>query len=462
VESLLDFEGQTADANDFFTNAVQNPALDSFQRDVLPKISRQFGGADFFSSERQSSEGLARQDLLNSLTAQRSTVNLDQFNKSRDRALQAAGLLPALNQADATRTGEQTSILQALGLPRQIEQAGKDKAVAEDARLQELLSQLSLTPTIENIGMTNPGNAGLINIILGGAAQGLGGQLGDMDWMDLFDSLFGDNGPGETPAPEGESPVDGLPPNPTGTTVTDIPPVPTGGNYRVGPDGRVIITDANGNPVNSTPNNGTGVNIGPSNYGVGGALAGSIGAGLIGAGAAPAGTAIITEAGGALASQVGAGAAAGAGAAGGAGAGAAGAGAGAGAGGGATSALSGVGSALGAAAIGWAIADASNYALEHDDRRESIFQARTGMTPVQAPGFGKIPGGTYYILPNGRAIAQQDMSYLHRLSQDAHNKGEPYKTRYEEAMRGWLEGDWHSTRIRDRDRQWLIDQGYTI
>jgi len=209
VQKLLDFEGQTADSSAYFKSNVEDPMLRDFSEKILPQISRQFGGADFFSSERQASEGMARNDLLKALTASKTSTELDQFNKSRDRALTAAGTLPGLAQAGATRTAEQAAILEALGLPRQIEQAGIDKAGTKDKERDAFLAQLGLTPTIENIGMTDPGNAGLINVILGGAAGGLGDMLGggSGSWLtDLLGQLFGNSG-GQNP--NGGSPADG-------------------------------------------------------------------------------------------------------------------------------------------------------------------------------------------------------------------------------------------------------------
>lgn len=389
VEQLLDFEGQTADATEYFMSNVQNPALDSFQREVLPQISRQFGGNDFFSSERQASEGLARRDLLNSLTAARTTTQLDQFNRSRDRALTAAGLVPQLNQGDAIRSQEQAGILDALGLPRRIEQQGLDNARTEDARMQELLSRLSLTPTVENIGMTNPGNAGLINIILGGAASGLGDQLGGAAG-DYFGDLFGDLFSGDDEEkPNGESPADGMPPNETGTTVTDIPAVVgAGGVAATTPGGNVTITEGNGQPANQTGNQG-GVNLGPATGGAAGAIAGQIGAGL----AAPGGSAIITEAGGQLAAQVGASGGAGVGTAAGEAAGAA---AGAPAGSGASIA-SGAATALAVAGAVYSAYGAYEAAAVGDKKNAAMSGAAAGaaigsVVPVIGTAVGAVIG----------------------------------------------------------------------
>lgn len=311
VQKLTDFEGQTADSSAYFKSNVQDPMLESFQREILPQISRSFGGADFFSTERQASEGLAREDLLESLTAQKSAVELDQFNKSRERALQAAGLAPGLTQAENQRSQTQMDILKAAGIEREVEQAGLDRNYAEFARQQEeqkhideQMRQLTLTPTIENLAMEDPGNAGLLATLLGGMAAGAGKSLGNSNiWSNLLGRLFPDLFGSEEQSPQGQSTADGMPPNNTGTTVTDIPPVlGGGGGGATTPGGNVAITDMNtGQEVPSAPSYQGGVNLGGVAGGSVGAIAGQVGAGL----AAPGGSAIITEAGGQLAHQVG-------------------------------------------------------------------------------------------------------------------------------------------------------------
>jgi hypothetical protein len=302
LRSQLDFAGQTGDASSYFTNAVQNPMLEAFQRDILPKIGRSFGGADFFSTERQQTEGLARQDLLNALTGEKSRVELDQFNKSRERALTAAGLVPGITQAESGRTAEQEGILQALGLPRGIAQAGLDKSNAERARIEELLGKLATSETIENIGMTSPGSPGIINTVLGGVAGGVGGKLGDIlggrfdSWLE---NLLGGGAKG--PSGGGASADEVPSPDNTGTTVTDsIPGVHTGagavggalGGAAAGgagaavPGGAVTISDVAGNVIPSVASGGGGALPGAA-AGAGGAIGGAGGLGALVAGAQP-------------------------------------------------------------------------------------------------------------------------------------------------------------------------------
>lgn len=268
IRDQLDFRRNTADANDFFTNAVQNPALADFQRSVLPAISRDFGGGSFFSTERQNAEGLARRDLLEGLTAERSKVNLDQFNLSRDRALTAAGIVPSLTTAENSRTQTQMDILKAAGVKREVEQDALDRTYAEFVRQQEdaarregLLQQASLTPTIENIGMTDPGNAGLIASLLGSIASGAGGQLGQGLGTLLGDRLGrlfnnDNNDPNSGQSTSGSSS--------TGSVVGGTAAGVVGGGLAGGgagtPGGTVTVTDVTGNVVPSVSTvGGTGL-----------------------------------------------------------------------------------------------------------------------------------------------------------------------------------------------------------
>lgn len=203
LRALMDFEGQTADTNAFFESNIRDPLLEQFSREILPQISRSFGGSDFFSSERQGAEGLAREDLLESLVAGKERVALDAFNRSRDRALIAAGQVPGLEGAQDSRARAQIDILEAAGLPRQIKQAGLDKEyedflrmITQDENIMKLIAQLVLTPTKENTTVVKPGSSGLIPTFLGSFAQSAGQAIGQdasplAGFGKFFGSLFG-------------------------------------------------------------------------------------------------------------------------------------------------------------------------------------------------------------------------------------------------------------------------------
>jgi len=177
LQKLTDFEGQTADASKFFETNVQQPLLESFGREVLPAISRQFGGANFFSSERQATEGLARQDLLESLTAGKSAVELDQFNQSRNRAIQAAQVL---GDRESQLSSTLIDILEAQGVPREVAQQNIDRKYQEFVRQQgeeefikKLLALLATTPTTENVATVTPGSPGVVQSAISAFFGGL-------------------------------------------------------------------------------------------------------------------------------------------------------------------------------------------------------------------------------------------------------------------------------------------------
>jgi len=169
LRSLMDFKGQTADTEGFYKTNVEQPLLERFQEEILPQISRGFGGSDFFSTERQGAEGQARGELLESLASGKERVSLDAFNQSRDRALQAAGQIPGLEGAQDARTRSMIDILDAAGLPRELAQADLDRKyqdflrmIMQDKDMMELFSRLVLTPTKDNIGVSVGGQQGII------------------------------------------------------------------------------------------------------------------------------------------------------------------------------------------------------------------------------------------------------------------------------------------------------------
>lgn len=394
IRDQLDFNKQTGNANDYFTNAVQNPALDSFQREVLPQISRQFGGNDFFSTERQSAEGLARRDLLSSLTAERSRVNLDEFDKARERALTAAGIAPVLTQAENQRTQTQMDILRAAGVKRQVEQDALDRTYNEFVRQQQQrshnqdqLAQAALTPTIENIGMTDPGNAGLIPSLLGAIAAGAGGQLGQSLGGALsggIQRLFGRSDPTATSdAASGAASTVGAGAATAGAGVAGAGGAVPGAAGAAVPGGAVTITDAAGGVIPSIPFAG--------GAGIPGLVAGSqagIGAGIAGTEAANA-----AALGSLTAPSIGAGGAATAGGVGGAAAG----GGGGAAAGGAAAGASGLGLAagLGVAALPALIMALGGFGNDRTARNALALQ-QSGLQQTQLAG-----GTRVLILPDG-------------------------------------------------------------
>lgn len=114
LSNLLGTTG--ADTEEFFRTTIQDPALQAFEEDILPSIGRRFGGQEFFSTERRDADAQAREDLLESLTRERSRVALSERARVDQVILQALGLLPSVQGAD---TAQLAAILGASGLARQ-------------------------------------------------------------------------------------------------------------------------------------------------------------------------------------------------------------------------------------------------------------------------------------------------------------------------------------------------------
>lgn len=159
---LLDFEGQQQGVNEFFDVNIRNPALESFREDVLPSIGRDFGGADFFGSERKSTDQRAQEELIDSLIRSRSEINFRSAEASKNRAIQALGISSGRETARTQEklgifgAGMEESALAERNISRQFEQFLAEAGL-EDAQIKQLLQSLAL-PQIENIVSVPQGN----------------------------------------------------------------------------------------------------------------------------------------------------------------------------------------------------------------------------------------------------------------------------------------------------------------
>lgn len=124
-------------------------------------------------------------------------------------------------------------------------------------------------------------------------------------------------------------------------------------------------------------------------------------------------------------------------------------------------ASSGLGVAAPLAAAGFAIADASNYALGHNDRRNSLYASNMGFRPVEMPNIGKsVPGSTMYQLPSGKMISRKDMEWLSRLSKATGKGNAEADAKHNKAVEDLMSDDWHSWHLTDREKKWLEKNGY--
>ncbi len=176
------FGAGPTDTTDFFNTNIRDPALQSFEETVLPRISRDFGGANFFSSERSEADEGARGDLIESLTRSRADVNVRSRESNLDRILQGIGLAPGL---EGEKRSGLLALLEAGGVERGVRQGALDREFGEFSRVQDersrriaqILAALGITGK-ENIVTALPGSQGFITAVASAAAGASGGNKG--------------------------------------------------------------------------------------------------------------------------------------------------------------------------------------------------------------------------------------------------------------------------------------------
>jgi len=171
---FLDLDSNEAGIEDFFQTNIRDPALQEFQESILPAISRDFGGANFFSSERRTSDSDAQGDLIRSLTQARSGLAFNARESDRNRALQALGLAPSIDALGRGDTNELLALLQAgdsqtaLGernFEREFQQFLAEAGIDQN-RIQQLLAGIN-TQAFENVVTSDPGSSGFIVDLIG-------------------------------------------------------------------------------------------------------------------------------------------------------------------------------------------------------------------------------------------------------------------------------------------------------
>ncbi len=136
-------QGLTDTDRTFLSETVDQPAIERFQQDILPQISRTFGsGGGFYGSERIRSQERATQQLGQTLSGERAKFAL----------------------------GKEGQRLQATGMIGQL-----------DTQRAQLLAQILGIPQKENIAFQTPGQEGLMQMLMsifGSFAGGAGGAIG--------------------------------------------------------------------------------------------------------------------------------------------------------------------------------------------------------------------------------------------------------------------------------------------
>jgi hypothetical protein len=164
------------DIDNFFTETVQNPLLERFQEDILPGISRKFAPSGFYSSQRLQADQRAQEELIDSLTRSRADIG---FRARESDLNRSAGIGSTLLQNE-------------LGTRGQLFNLGQAGQQSQENRATLMLQALGLRP-FENVTTVTPGSTGLLQEMIGGAAQGLGTGFG-MANPNMLKNLFGRGG----------------------------------------------------------------------------------------------------------------------------------------------------------------------------------------------------------------------------------------------------------------------------
>ena len=166
LEQLFTQGPQDIDA--FFTETIEKPALEAFREDIIPDIRTRFA-PQFFGGERREAEGRATEDLIESLTRERTRVGFEARETDQLNILRGLQTLPGAAGSQFTGATSQANILLGLlgagGTTRDVTQQQLNE---RNRRIQEALGSLGIEG-FENIVFNNPGSTGFLTTILASA-----------------------------------------------------------------------------------------------------------------------------------------------------------------------------------------------------------------------------------------------------------------------------------------------------
>lgn len=154
------------DIDEFFTETIEKPALESFQETIIPDIRTRFA-PQFFGGERREAEGRATEDLIEGLTRERARVGFEARETDQLNILRGLQTLPGATGSQFTAPTAQANIM--LGL---LGAGGTERGVVQqqlnerNRRLQEALASLDIEG-FENIVFNDPGSTGFIPSVVG-------------------------------------------------------------------------------------------------------------------------------------------------------------------------------------------------------------------------------------------------------------------------------------------------------
>ena len=170
TQALIQILTQGAtDFQEYYKNTIYDPALEDFNRDVLPTTRNEFVD-QYFSGERRQAELDASQNFGKEMLASRSDIAFKTREADRNAKLQALGLVDEISGADINNMN---NILAGAGQADTMQQGRLDKEYqkfldeqgAADSRVNQILQYLG-TPMVENIAKTKSSRG-----ILGGMSD---------------------------------------------------------------------------------------------------------------------------------------------------------------------------------------------------------------------------------------------------------------------------------------------------
>ena len=163
------------DIDEFFTETIEKPALESFRENTIPDIRTRFA-PQFFGGERREAEGRATEDLIESLTRERARVGFEARETDQLNILRGLSTLPGATGAEFTGATSQANLLLGLlgggGTTRDVTQQQLDE---RSRRIRDALGSLGIEG-FENIVFNDPGTTGFIPGVISAAATAASGS----------------------------------------------------------------------------------------------------------------------------------------------------------------------------------------------------------------------------------------------------------------------------------------------
>lgn len=160
-----------------FKANVEDPALQDWQNNLMPQLTRQFKGSAGYGSDKINTFNTMADNFQRGLTASRTKYAYDAGEAQRNRALTAAGQIPGLNTAGSTVQNDQMSrlmmMLTAGGVPQANAQADlTNQYNADNTQINQMLAALGLKP-LDNTTVVDPGSTGFLTAAAPGVGQAL-------------------------------------------------------------------------------------------------------------------------------------------------------------------------------------------------------------------------------------------------------------------------------------------------